>query len=311
MMRIVAIGGGHGLSATVAAARLLDAHVTAVVSMADDGGSSGRLRDEFAVLPPGDLRMALLALADPAHSTLAQLFGHRFSGDGALGGHSMGNLALTALWQQGRDVVESLRELGLLLNIAGEVLPVATMPHALCATIEHPDGSVHEVIGQARIAASAGRIADMRTLPDTVVACPEALVAIERADLVLLGPGSWFTSVLAPLCVSGVVEAIAQSAANVVLVANRQSTSGEAAGFGVRDYLDSLMTAHPSLRIDAVIAANAAADSAGTGRDVPAGSVQVIDYSDQNLTASHEPEILARSLREAAYSLREGQRGAV
>ena len=302
-MRIVAIGGGHGLSATLAAARELDAHVTAVVSMADDGGSSGRLRAEFNVLPPGDLRMALLALAEPEQARLARLLSHRFDGNGALGGHSLGNLALTALWQQGVDVVSSLRELGSLLHIAGEVLPVTTVPHALCADIEQVDGTVQQIIGQARIASGAGRIVGLRTVPDTVPACMEALTAIERADLVILGPGSWFTSVLAPLCVAGVAHAIVHSGSAVVLVANLQSESGEAAGYEISDYIESLTSVHPRLAVDAVIAAVDAA--------VPPGPVLQFEYIDGASGQVHVPENLARSLRVAADSLREGQRGPV
>lgn len=301
-MRIVAIGGGHGLSATVAAARHLGAQVTAVVSMADDGGSSGRLRREFAVLPPGDLRMALLALADPGEQPLSRLLAHRFEGDGPVGGHSLGNLMLAALWQQGTGVVESLRELGALLRVSGEVLPVATTAHSLVADVRLADGSTAEVTGQAQIAALRGAITRVRTVPESVSACPEALAAITEADLIVLGPGSWFTSVLAPLCISGVSDAIAASAASVVLVANLHSGSGESVGFTTQDYLQSLYHEHPHIRVDAVIEPASWPPVAVTG-------VGRIPYAGTVANSVHTPELLAECLSEVAVSLREGQRG--
>lgn len=322
-MRIVAIGGGHGLAATLAAARRITDDITAVVSVADDGGSSGRLRDEFSVLPPGDLRMALLALAGEEGSLLVRMLGHRFAGDGAVGGHSLGNLALTALWQQGNGVVESLDALRDLLGGVGRVLPVSTDAHAIEADVALADGSRTVVVGQARIAAHPGTITGVRTVPDTVHACAEALTAIADADLIVLGPGSWFTSVLAPLAVRGIADAIAASGAPITLVVNLRSEVGETVGFTTTDYLESLHRAHPQIVVNAVVepvAASVHDSDVATGGEavtqrpcgpnLDSGALPVtVAYRQRDNDGGHRAPRLAESLRDAANSLRQGQRG--
>ena len=201
MPRIVALGGGHGLYATLSAARRLTPHVTAVVTVADDGGSSGRLRSELDVVPPGDLRMALAALAsDSPHGRLwATIIQHRFGGSGALAGHPIGNLMLAGLNEVLADPVAALDELGRILGVQGRVLPMCPMGLGIEADVAglESDPRMSRVIrGQVAIATTVGKVRRVRLLPGDPPATRQAVDAIMAADLVVLGPGSWFTSVI-------------------------------------------------------------------------------------------------------------------
>jgi uncharacterized cofD-like protein len=208
-LRAVALGGGHGLSASLAALRLLDAEITAVVTVADDGGSSGRIRRELGVLPPGDLRMALAALAqagaadtaavdtiEAGTSPWSTVLQHRLGGIGALAGHPIGNLLLTGLMELHSDPVHALDELARLVGAHGRVLPMAVQPLDLIAEVASVDRDdpvqLRRIRGQSAIAATAGRVISITLVPPNPPACPEAVQAILHADLVILGPGSWF-----------------------------------------------------------------------------------------------------------------------
>lgn len=212
--RVVALGGGHGLAASLAALRLVTDRVTAVVTVADDGGSSGRLREEFNVLPPGDLRMALAALCDdrPWGQIWRDVLQHRFGGEGPLAGHAMGNLLIVALWDQLGDTVAGLDLVARLLDSRGRVLPMAGEPLEIEADVVGGDparpGEVAVVRGQHRVASTHGRVTKIRLIPQHPKSCPEALGAIEEADWVFLGPGSWFTSVLPHVLVPDVRAAL-------------------------------------------------------------------------------------------------------
>lgn len=257
--RAVALGGGHGLYATLSALRLLTDSVTAVVTVADDGGSSGRLRGELGILPPGDLRMALAALADVGASgeRWGELFQHRFGGTGALAGHAVGNLLLAGLIEVCGDPVAALDEAGRLLGVRGRVLPMSVNPLVIEAEVtglgQDPD-VVSLIRGQVAVASTPGRVRRVWLQPSRPTACPEAVEAIRAADVVLLGPGSWFTSVLPHLMVPELLQALLETPARRVVVLNLAPQPGETAGFSPERHLDVLCQHAPELRIDAVLA---------------------------------------------------------
>ena len=259
-MRVVALGGGHGLSATLRALRRVTDDVTAVVAVSDDGGSSGRLRREFGVVPPGDLRMALAALCgdDTWGRTWSRVVQHRFAGSGDLAGHSLGNLLITALWEQTGDIVTGLDWVGALLGAHGRVLPVAVQPLRVVADVAglHPEDAsiVERVVGQVQVATTRGEVVGLHLEPSDAVACPAAVEAIADAEAIVLGPGSWFTSVLAPLQVRGVGDAVCGAAGRVVVVLNLAPQPGETSGFSPERHLEVLAAQMPLLRVDTVLA---------------------------------------------------------
>jgi uncharacterized cofD-like protein len=256
-LQVVALGGGHGLHATLSALRLITDHVTAVVTVADDGGSSGRLRRELGLLPPGDLRMALAALAsrDAAGTLWSTLVQHRFGGTGALAGHAVGNLLLAGLMDTLGDPVAALDEVGALLGVRGRVLPMSCEPLDIEAEVTGLGGSgAHLIRGQVAVASTPGRVGRVWLRPDAPRACPEAIDAVHDADVLVLGPGSWFTSVLPHLLVPGLRDAVIASRARRVVVLNLVPEPGETAGFSPEQHLAVLSEHAPALRVDAVIA---------------------------------------------------------
>jgi uncharacterized cofD-like protein len=255
-LAFVALGGGHGLYATLSALRLMSDQLTAVVTVADDGGSSGRLRDELGVLPPGDLRMALSALCDDSDwgRTWRDVLQHRFSSSGDLDQHAVGNLLIVALWELLGDTVQGLDWVGKLLGARGRVLPMAGVPLAIEAVVEDVDGRSRTVRGQSAVAVTTERITALRLVPESPPACPEAVAAIDSADWVVLGPGSWFTSVLPHLFVPELSAALHRTAARRIVVLNLSPGSGETAGMPVEEHLQVLHRQAPDLRIDAVVA---------------------------------------------------------
>ncbi len=258
--KVVTIGGGHGLFVMLTALRGLDVDITAVVTVADDGGSSGRLRrDVPGILPPGDLRMALAALAgdDADADLLGRTFQHRFSGQGALTGHPVGNIVLVGLSQVLGDPVAALDAAARLLHARGRVLPMACQPLDLIADVTGLDedpAAVRQIRGQVAVAATPGDVQSVRLTPADVPACPEALAAIAAADLITLGPGSWFTSVLPHLLVPELGAAIAAARAHRLVVLNLAPQPGETEGFSPEQHLDVLRVHAPGLTIDTVLA---------------------------------------------------------
>ncbi|MFE3292395.1 uridine diphosphate-N-acetylglucosamine-binding protein YvcK [Rhodococcus sp. NPDC059234] len=261
---IVALGGGHGLYATLSAARRLSSDVTAVVTVADDGGSSGRLRSELGVIPPGDLRMALAALSHsgadgdtgPDVQTWTKTIQHRFGGTGALAGHSVGNLILAGLSEVLGDTVAALDEMGRLLRIEGRVLPMSPIALAIEADVVglEADPRVSRCIrGQVAVATTPGKVRRVRLLPSNPPACAEAVEAIERADLVLLGPGSWFTSVIPHVLVPELLASLTETAARKALILNLAPELGETAGFSAERHLHVLSQHAPELTVDDVV----------------------------------------------------------
>lgn len=254
--RVVALGGGHGLAASLRALRAVTPHLTAVVGVSDNGGSSGRIREQFDVVPPGDLRMALAALCgdDQWGSTWARVLQHRFSSTGDLDGHALGNLLITALWQETGDVVSALDWVSRLLDSRGRVLPLATDPLEVRARAVDEHGAEHVITGQAQVGTTNFDIKEITLVPSGVAACPQALTAVQNADVVVLGPGSWFTSVMPHFQVQDMASALISTQAKRVLVLNLDPAQGETRGFGPETFLQGLAYHHPDFRLDIVIA---------------------------------------------------------
>ncbi|MEU5785532.1 gluconeogenesis factor YvcK family protein [Micromonospora lupini] len=279
--RVVAFGGGHGLSASLRALRHcapeLDLDITAVVTVGDDGGSSGRLRAERGGLPPGDLRQALVALAGdhPATRRSAGLFQHRFAAaptagvpeesdpqraaarsDG-LAGHAVGNLVLCGLMELLGDPVAALEHAGAMLGTVGRVLPMSRQPVGIEARVRGADPAapdeVRTVRGQHQVAVTSGRVESLRLTPAAPAACAEALAAIGAADWLIFGPGSWYTSVLPHLLVPQLADAIVSSSARRLVTLNLAAEK-ETLGLSVADHLAALRWYLPELKVDFVLA---------------------------------------------------------
>ncbi|WP_265521103.1 gluconeogenesis factor YvcK family protein [Oerskovia flava] len=252
---VVALGGGHGLSASLSALRLVSDRLTAVVTVADDGGSSGRLRTELDVLPPGDLRMALAALCDDSEwgRTWSSLLQHRFTSAGDLDQHAVGNLLIVALWELLDDQVAGLDWVGRLLGARGRVLPMASVPLRIEAEVRSGD-RLETVVGQSKVAVTEGRIEQLRLIPPDPPACPEVIDAVRAADWVVLGPGSWYSSVMPHLLVPELATALHETRARRCVTLNLSSDAGETFGLSATDHLDALHAHDPGLRIDAVVA---------------------------------------------------------
>ncbi|MEJ7834125.1 MAG: uridine diphosphate-N-acetylglucosamine-binding protein YvcK [Nocardioides sp.] len=261
---VVALGGGHGLAASLTALRhLVDDltvdDLTAIVTVADNGGSSGRLRGEFGVLPPGDLRMALAALCGDHQwgDTWARVLQHRFAGEGDMRGHVVGNLLIVSLWELLGDHVDALDWVGRLLGAKGRVLPMALEPMDITAEVRglaRDPEALTTVRGQVEIATTDGVITSIALEPPDPPVSPVALKAIAAADWVVLGPGSWFTSVIPHLMVPGLREAVVDTDARVVVVLNLDEQPGETGGFGPADHLAVLAEHAPDLKVHTVLA---------------------------------------------------------
>ncbi len=263
-LKVVALGGGHGLAANLTALRRFCTQLTAVVTVADNGGSSGRLRQELGVLPPGDLRQALAALCrdDEWGRTWARLLQHRFQTAGSLHDHAVGNLLIVALWELLDGHVEGLDWVARLLGASGRVLPMAAVPLDIEARVRGADGSgpdqVTTVRGQTEVATTTGLVESVHLVPDRPPACGEALEAIRAADWVVLGPGSWYTSVLPHLLVPDLRDAITAAPGRRCVTLNLAPQQGETDGFTPCTYLEVLALHAPELTVDVVLA-----DSAG------------------------------------------------
>lgn len=306
---VAALGGGHGLAASLRALRRVTDDLTAIVGVADDGGSSGRLRAELGVLPPGDLRMALAALCgdDVWGRTWSQVMQHRFAGIGELHGHATGNILISALWEETGDVVEGLDWMVALLRAQGRVLPAATVPLEMVATIagtvaDDPK-AVIEIRGQNRVAHAGGRVLDSWIEPVGPEACAEAVAAIEAAESLVLAPGSWYTSVLPNLQVPGIYRAFLASDARKILILNLDAEPGETPGFSGHTYLRVLARRFPEIRLDVVLADEGSVE----GSDRLANASQQLGAhlmverlaalgSDGLATAYHDVDLLAAAL---------------
>ena len=300
------MGGGHGLAASLRALRRVTDEVTAVVTVADDGGSSGRLRVEFGVLPPGDLRMALAALCgdDEWGQTWSRVAQHRFRSDGDLHDHSVGNLLIVALWELLGDSVAGLDWVARLLGAHGRVLPMSLVPLDIEAVVEL-DGSpvvgetgegLATVRGQVAVATTPGRVVHLGLVPERPPACPEAVAAVSAADWVVLGPGSWFTSVIPHLLVPDLAQALESTPARRVVALNLAPQPGETAGFAPETHLEVLASFAPALRVDVVLADRAAVPDPGALREVADGMGAEVVLAPLASAADphvHDPDLLA------------------
>ncbi|RKQ85452.1 gluconeogenesis factor YvcK family protein [Brockia lithotrophica] len=230
--RVVAMGGGSGLSQLLRGLKRGPFEITAIVTVADDGGSTGRLREELGIPAPGDVRNVLTALAE-AEAPLDRLMAYRFRTDGALNGHSVGNLLLAALTEVYGDFSRAVFELSRILRVRGRVLPAANANVNLAAEFE--DGTV--VVGESRIPEVGKRIRRVFLVPEAPPALPEAVEAILKAELVLLGPGSLFTSLIPNLLVPELRDALCRTSAPKVYVVNLMTQPGETDGLGVVGHL--------------------------------------------------------------------------
>lgn len=302
---VVALGGGHGLSASLSALRRVTDRLTAIVTVADDGGSSGRLREEFDILPPGDLRMALAALCgdDRIGRTWADVLQSRFHGDGPMGGHAIGNLLIAGLWQS-FDPVTGLDMVGSLLHCLGRVLPMSAVPLAIEADVvgilpQAPD-EMQVVRGQAAVAKTPGQVMQVRLVPQEPPAAPEAVACVEQADYVVLGPGSWFTSVIPHLLVPELADAIIRSPARRILTLNIEAAA-ETAGLTAASHIELLAEHAPLLRLDTVLAD---VRLSGSDRHIHrfveslGGQLVVADVAMRDGSARHDPNRLAAAYAE-------------
>ena len=259
--KIVAIGGGTGLSMLLKGIKKYTNNITAVVTVGDDGGSSGRLREEMGVLPPGDIRNCIAALADD-EDLITKLFQYRFKTGEGLEGHSFGNLFLTALCAITGNMVGAVRESSNVLNIRGVVLPATLDDMKLAAEFE--DGRT--VKGESNIPEVHGKIKRLFTEPAHCRALPEVIAAIHDADLIILGPGSLYTSVIPNLLVSGIVEAICESRAKKIYVCNIMTQPGETDNYSVASHVNALISHSGGRKIvDAVLVNNSLPDNISEG----------------------------------------------
>lgn len=290
--RVVAIGGGHGLAAALRGIRTYAGRVTAVVNTSDDGGSSGRLRREYDIPPPGDLRRALGALAAD-ESAVVRVFQHRFDA-GELADHVVGNLVLLALTQElGGDFTRALSEAGRILGTVGTVLPATTEIVELRGDV---DGAVVE--GQVAVSTAPGRIRRVELIPPTPRACPEAVEALLQADQVVLGPGSLYTSVLPVLCVPGIASALRDTSGVVVQVANLGPQIPETEELTLVDHLQAILD-HGG-RVDRFLYdpdGGYALDAVGAAATRGRGAAPVGAAVARPDRLAHDPALLADALR--------------
>ena len=296
-MRVVALGGGHGLAVTLTALRLLGLEPTAVVTVADDGGSSGRLRRDLGMLPPGDLRKAMLALADPA-AQVRELFAYRFE-RGDLAGHNLGNLALAALTDLEGGFLEALGAASRWLGVHGRVLPATLEPVRLCGQV---DG--RQVEGQWAITTASGRVESVWLEPRRPAAVPAAVAAVREADLVLLGPGSTFTSVVPNVLVPELAAALREAAGRLVYICNLEAQPGETSGFAPEGHLAAILDHCPGLRV-ATVLGQRPREAAGAAREVAAfaalgAGVVHAEVAADDHPGRHDAARLATALKELA-----------
>jgi uncharacterized cofD-like protein len=268
--KVVAIGGGTGLSMLLKGIKKYTNNITAVVTVGDDGGSSGRLRETMGILPPGDIRNCIAALADD-EDLITKLFQYRFKNGEGLEGHSFGNLFLTALCAITGNMVKAVKESSNVLNIRGVVLPATLDDMKLAA--EFDDGSF--IKGESSIPEEHKHIKRLYTEPEVCRALPEAIEAILNADLIILGPGSLYTSVIPNLLVAGIVEAIEQSKAKKIYVCNIMTQPGETDNYTVASHINALIShAKGKKIIDAVLVNNSLPDNMSEGY-AKSGSIPV------------------------------------
>jgi len=304
--KIAVIGGGSGLPNLLRGLKYYTSNISAVVTVADDGGSSGRLRNELGILPPGDIRNCLVALAD-SEDFMQQLMDYRFESEGQLNGHSFGNILIAALAGVGGDFYRGVEFAGELLAIRGRVLP-STLDYV---TLVGSTVTGETLIGETRVGNSSDRLRSLTLIPPDPLAHPEAVRAIEDADMVVIGPGSLFTSIVPNLLIAGIAEALAISKAFKVYVCNVAEEPAQTEGYSVQDHLNIVQHYGGENAVDAVVANINLPDG-----PTPAGlnfieaanpwddevllvGADVIDKTDASSTARHDPTKLSNAIAEA------------
>ncbi|MGB4505281.1 MAG: gluconeogenesis factor YvcK family protein [Syntrophaceticus sp.] len=304
--RIAAIGGGTGLPILLRGLKKHTANITAIVTVADDGGSSGRLRGEFGILPPGDIRNCLVALAE-TETLMEKLFNYRFGMGDGLAGHSLGNLLITALVDITGDFKVAIQEVSHVLKVRGQVLPSTLDQVTLNA--ELADGT--HIFGESRISQADIPLKRVFLTPASCIAVPEAVSAIQQADLILLGPGSLFTSVLPNLLVPGIATAIKQSRAVKCYICNIMTQPGETTNFKASDHLAAIYD-HAGVYPDYIIVNNKRIAQANLEKYAKEGAKEVVvdhhmlqkmgvrvvkgDFLDEQDLVRHDPQKLARAV---------------
>ena len=282
--KLVAIGGGTGLSTMLAGLKQLvgtqvantpDDEIwietlSAIVTVSDDGGSSGRLRDELQMLPPGDIRNCMIALSEDAN-LLSRLFRYRFRGDGELGGHSFGNLFLAALTEVTGDFTEAIRLSSEVIASKGHIYPATLSDVRLVADLE--DGTV--VRGETQISASKVPIRRLHLEPEQCLPLPQALNAIRSADIITVGPGSLYTSILPNLLVAKVARVIGESSATKIFVSNLMTQPGETDGYSAREHLEAVRKYAPEIHFDFVVVNNRRISDEQAERYAAEGAYQI------------------------------------
>ena len=331
-INLVALGGGTGLSTLLAGLKCLVsdgqsddlriANLSAIVTVSDDGGSSGRLRDELQMLPPGDIRNCMIALSEDS-TLLARLFRYRFRGQGELGGHSFGNLFLAALTEVTGDFNEAIKLSSEVLASKGHIYPATISDVRLVA--ELADGNV--VRGETQISASRAPIRRLKLEPEQCLPLPEALKAIRAADVITIGPGSLYTSILPNLLVARVANAIGESHATKIFICNLMTQPGETDNYSARQHLETVRSYAPEINFDFVILndrriteeqarryALEGARQIGIDEDSPDSIASVIDKStrivrtnllEEGEKVRHDSTLLARvvlACRQKAFS---------
>lgn len=249
--KVVIIGGGTGLPVLLRGLKKHPVDITAIVTVADDGGSSGRLREEMDIPAPGDIRNVLAAMSD-VEPFIEKMFQHRFTEKNELSGHSLGNLILAAMTSLTGDFVHAIQEMSKFLNVHGKVLPAANQSVVLHAEME--DGSI--VSGESKIPFSGKRIKRVFLTPEHIKPLSETLTEIKRADLIVIGPGSLYTSILPNLLVPGIGEAIVEASAKKVYICNLMTQAGETLDYTASDHVKALYNHVGCSCIDSILVNN-------------------------------------------------------
>jgi len=309
-LKLVAIGGGTGLSSLLAGLKrrvgkndgreVWIENLAAIVTVSDDGGSSGRLRDELQMLPPGDIRNCMIALSEDS-TLLSRLFRYRFRGEGALGGHSFGNLFLAALTEVTGDFVEAVRLSSEVLASKGHIYPATINDVRLVAELE--DGTV--VRGETQITAAKSKIHSLRLEPEQCLPLPEALAAIRTADLITVGPGSLFTSILPNLLVARVAQAIGEARATKIFICNLMTQPGETDGYTAHQHLEVVKQYAPEIHFDFVIVNNRRVSEEQRQRYAAEGANQIgIDEEAFQQNLNGDPEVVWADLLDESEKAR-------
>jgi len=309
-LKIVALGGGSGLSTLLRGLKKYNKYITAVVNVADDGGSSGKLRTELGVLPPGDIRNCLVALSEE-ESLMSRLFQYRFPAKGTLAGHSFGNLFLTAMSSISGSFDSAIANCGEVLAIRGRVLPVTLSSIVIEAELE----SGKKIRGESKIANAEGRIKRICLIPISPPAAPNVINVLKNADVIILGPGSLYTSVIVNFLVDGVIDAIKSSGAYKIYVCNIMTQPGETKNYRLSDHIVAVQEHSYKGILDCVIANEGPIPEELAKRYERYGAYQVENdkicvrtvkkslFSDE-IYARHNPDKLAEVLAEIICSLR-------